>query len=280
MVALVVPCYNEADRLKPERFADALRSNAALHLTFVDDGSRDHTRTVLETLAGRCGERASVLALPSNVGKAEAVRRGLNRVIADGAEFVGYWDADLATPLDALPDFMRVFQIRPNTDIVLGSRVRLLGRDIERSTVRHFTGRVFATLASVVLDIPVYDTQCGAKVLRTNTRLERILSVPFSSRWIFDVELLARYLDDRTHPGEPDPSVQRIYELALRSWIDEPGSKVRAKDGLRAFADLLRIYRARRAASVTLASSPRSTTASPVEAAAPSNARTDRSSLT
>jgi glycosyltransferase involved in cell wall biosynthesis len=279
MIVLVVPCYNEAERLKPESFVEALGCYDALQLIFVDDGSRDRTRTVLESLVGQCRDRASVFALPSNVGKAEAVRQGLNRAIASGAEFVGYWDADLATPLDAVPDFMRVFEIRPNTDIVIGSRVRLLGREIERSTVRHFTGRVFATLASETLGIPVYDTQCGAKVFRANPRLYRILDTPFTSRWIFDVELLARYLDDRGQAGESAASVDRIYELALRSWIDEPGSKVRAKDGLRAFSDLLRIYRTRRAASAANPS-PRPSNASAVEAAAPSSVRTDRSSLT
>ena len=261
-VALVVPCYNEAERLRPEAFVRALSTNESLHLIFVDDGSGDGTRAVLERLAG-AAPRASVYGLPKNGGKAEAVRLGMLRALEAGYDFVGYWDADLATPFEALPDFMHVFERSPDLDIVIGSRVQLPGRRIDRSAVRHYAGRVFATSASLVLRLPVYDTQCGAKVFKATRRLRRILDVPFASRWIFDVELLARYLDDRADDGtEPASSSENIYELALRSWVDEPGSKVRLKDGLRAFVDLARIYARRPAvagarSSAHRASSPR-----------------------
>jgi len=280
IVALVVPCYNEAERLRPEVFLGALRAFPWLRMVLVDDGSRDTTRKKLEHLASCERDRVSVVALPANVGKAEAVRQGLHRAMQERPSYVGYWDADLATPFEALPDFMRVFELQPHADIVIGSRVRLLGRDIQRSAARHYTGRVFATMASLVLGIPVYDTQCGAKVLRSGPWLERVLSRPFGSRWIFDVELLARYLDDRHGPGEHAPSGDRIYELALRSWIDEPGSKVRAKDGLRAAADLFRIYRARSRRPEERASAALDSARLTVDAAVPNSARTDRSTRT
>jgi glycosyltransferase involved in cell wall biosynthesis len=246
-VTLVVPCYNEAKRIRSTDFEAAVRAFASLRLVLVDDGSRDGTREVLQNLAGRCGPRATVMGLSRNMGKAEAVRAGLLRGLEERPEYIGYWDADLATPFEALPDFLRVFQLRPATEIVVGSRVRLLGRAIQRSQRRHYTGRVFATAASIVLGIPVYDTQCGAKLFKNTARLHRILASPFRTRWIFDVELLGRYLDDQADEADPVTLADtRIYELALRSWIDEPGSKVRAKDGIRAAADLFRIYRLRR----------------------------------
>ena len=57
---------------------------------------------------------------------------------------------------------------------------------------RHYVGRLFATASSLILDMTVYDTQCGAKVLRAGPALRAALATPFHSRWAFDVELLGR----------------------------------------------------------------------------------------
>lgn len=241
--AIVVPCYNEAERLRPDLFLEALTTYPWMKLLLVDDGSRDSTRVVLDDLAARSGGQAEVIALARNGGKAEAVRQGMLRALSTGASYAGYWDADLATPFEALPAFLSVMRQNPAIEIVMGSRVQLLGRNIERTAARHYVGRVFATGASIVLRLPVYDTQCGAKVFRANDRVRQLFSAPFQTRWIFDVELLARYLDSQP----PDPAAEpglagRIYELPLCTWNDAPGSKVRAKDGLRAIADLFRIY--------------------------------------
>src|SRR6185369_11025600 len=126
---------------------------------------------------------------------------------------------------------------RPAIEFVLGSRVLLMGRDVKRRAIRHYSGRVFATAVSLALDLPVYDTQCGAKVWRVTAATGTLFAKPFRSRWIFDVELIARYLCLPVSPGERARR-DRLYELVLPAWHDRPGTKLRWFDFVRAVVDL------------------------------------------
>lgn len=244
-VIVVVPCYNEAERLDRQAFVRAMASDENLRLVLVDDGSEDATLDVLRGLAEELGPSAAVLSLPENAGKAEAVRRGVNFALdperadwSPGA--VGYWDADLSTPLDEVPRFVEILEHEPGARAVIGSRVKLMGRHIDRRVWRHYLGRVFATLAALSLGFPVYDTQCGAKLFRVDDDVRRIFQQPFTTRWAFDVELLARIA--AIH-GREIGSRRVVVELPLRQWKDVSGSKVRASALPRMLVDLVRVYR-------------------------------------
>ena len=191
--------------------------------------------------------------MPRNVGKAEAVRAGMLRGCHKGSNFVGFWDADLATPLDHVGKFRKVFDEEPHIDMVFGARVGLLGRDIKRSMKRHYMGRVFATLASMSLGMGVYDTQCGSKMFRVGDcergELRQVLDQPFDTRWVFDCEMIGRFAalrrgttttttttggtgttKKRPSPRPRPPVQQSIYEYPLHKWEDVGGSKVKASD--------------------------------------------------
>jgi glycosyltransferase involved in cell wall biosynthesis len=240
-VAVVVPCYDEGRRLPVAAFRAFAEAHPTFAFLFVDDGSRDDTKAVLEAMQAERPAAFRVLGLPRNSGKGEAVRRGMTLAAAQGARFLAYWDADLATPLDVLPAFRAVFEERPAVEVVLGSRVKLLGREIDRRPLRHYLGRVFATAASATLRLGVYDTQCGAKMFRATDTVRAIFAEPFTSRWIFDVELLARFLKRRRdEPGRPAAEAC-LYELPLPVWKDVAGSKVRPLDFFVSFVELLRI---------------------------------------
>ena len=239
---VVIPCYNEAARLHVEAFATFLEDpqNAAIDLLFVNDGSRDATLAVLQSLQTRFLARAAILNQPANRGKAEAVRAGMLHALAQrGCSITGFWDADLATPLAQIHDLAAVLALYPHLTMVFGARVRLLGRDIHRQPLRHYLGRIFATAASKVLRLPIYDTQCGAKLFRANDELRAVLAEPFQSRWIFDVELLARFMF--LHRADPNRMRTLIYEYPLPKWRDIAGSKVTPLDFFRAFGELLHI---------------------------------------
>ena len=214
---IVIPCYNEAARLDIRGLRSFARKCPLVRFLFVNDGSSDGTLAVLKRFCESAPERLDLLDLPRNVGKAEAVRQGVLHAMADGTDFVGYWDADLATPLRVIPEMCKLLERNPHLEIVLGSRVRLLGRRIRRRSLRHYLGRLFASAASLVIGLPVYDTQCGAKLFRVTPKVASLFAVPFRTGWIFDVELLARFLAGRS-PAERHAAVRAMYEFILPEW--------------------------------------------------------------
>lgn len=237
---IVVPCYNEEKRLDVRRFRSYLASSANVFLLFVDDGSSDNTIQVLQQLTSGMDRCAAVLPCTKNGGKAEAVRLGFNHALRHyDADCIGFWDADLATPLESIERLLQVLENGPALEMIFGSRVQLLGRQIRRKPSRHYLGRVFATVVSLILRMPIYDSQCGAKIFRVTPRLNKVMAESFSSRWVFDVEILARYLNE--HDGDAAALSKLIYEYPLEQWVDVDGSKVRPKDFLTAFLDVLKI---------------------------------------
>ena len=239
---IVVPCYNEEKRLDRARFLAFKHSSQSIKFLFVNDGSTDNTLQLLESLRTSNSERFSVLSLPGNQGKAEAVRQGIKAALDSNPDYVGFWDADLATPLDTISQFVDFAESHSKVLMVIGARVKLLGRNIERRRSRHYLGRVFATMASAVLGLEIYDTQCGAKLFRALPGIEALFEEPFCSRWIFDVEIIARLIRE-SHRNERLQVERVIYEFPLTEWRDIPGSKVGYRDFIRAAWELYHIHK-------------------------------------
>jgi glycosyltransferase involved in cell wall biosynthesis len=237
---VVVPCYNEAGRLDVRSFHRAIEADATLDLVFVDDGSEDGTRAMLEALASGARDRITVLALAANAGKAAAVRAGMQASLRPPYRYAGYFDADLATPLNEVVHMRALLDADPAFLAIFASRVKLLGFDIRRKSSRHYVGRAAATLISLVCGLPVYDTQCGAKLFRVGEAVGRVFDTPFRSRWLFDVEILVRCRKEGSGAYLDGPPPVR--EMPVHHWHDVPGSKVGVGDYARGLLELGRIY--------------------------------------
>ncbi|MDD4356390.1 MAG: glycosyltransferase [Smithellaceae bacterium] len=233
---IVVPCYNESKRIKAEAFLDALEKDSKLSFLFVNDGSTDDTFNVLQSLKEKNPLQIGILNLEKNSGKAEAVRRGMLKSLEGNFDNIGYWDADLATPVNAIEVFCHLMDSR-NAEIVMGARVRLLGRNIQRKAARHYLGRLFATFASLLLNINIYDTQCGAKIFRASDTLKKVFQKPFKVHWTFDVEMFARF------PMVTGKSLVEIssrwVECPLDEWFDVQGSNIKPKHFIKGGGEFL-----------------------------------------
>jgi glycosyltransferase involved in cell wall biosynthesis len=237
---IVVPCFDEAPRFDAGAFAQL--ADVVDGVLLVDDGSTDSTPALLDSLAGSApAGTIEVIRLSRNRGKAEAVRAGMQAAVAGGASIVGYFDADFATPVTELERLLAVITKDPQLEVVLASRVALMGHSIERKAMRHYLGRLYATAASLALGVVVYDTQCGAKLFRVNDTLRAAIADPFPDRWAFDVELLARLLHPA--PGVAPIDADRIVEVPLNAWRDVGGSKLHMLPAARSLIALAGVRR-------------------------------------
>jgi glycosyltransferase involved in cell wall biosynthesis len=237
LVCICIPCYNEAKRLPISHFKALAAQRPDCSFLFVNDGSKDNTLALLNELAAGASN-LSVLNLKQNVGKAEAVRQGMLHAYATfHPDYIGFWDADLATPREEISKFVAV--IHENSfDAVTGLRLMRLGARVKRSSMRHYLGRIFATVAAHILGVHVYDTQCGAKLYRA-TLVTELFSEKFITRWFFDVEILARYIK----LFGVALAEQKIYEYPVYQWEDVGSSRLKLKDFITVPLELLKIKR-------------------------------------
>lgn len=247
MVKIIIPCYNEAGRFKKELFFDYVDRLAHLAVAFVlvNDGSTDSTDKLLDDIKSEVLQRKPqipihLVKLPKNVGKAEAVRQGMLFALpAADTHFVAYFDADFSTPLTEVLHLLAAINNDSRRKFILGSRIKKAGARIERSLLRHVTGRIFATVVNnTVLKIAVYDTQCGAKLF-TAACARDLFAEPFVSRWLFDIELITRL--QRQFPVSE--LRHTIYEQPLEVWKEMGDSKIKFKDLVRMPYQLFLIHK-------------------------------------
>ena len=236
-ICVIIPCYNEAKRLDVEAFRDFIQAQDHIDFCFVNDGSSDNTAEVLRGVVERDPDRFLLVDNADNRGKAEAVRCGMLHVADLGRyDSIGFLDADLATPLEEIFLLSDTMKHRPELMMVMGTRLKRLGANVQRKAYRHYMGRVFATVVSSLFRMPVYDSQCGAKLFRANL-VPVVFSEAFHSGWLFDVEILLRVR--RRYPGYE----HLVCEVPLNTWIEKGDSRIRFSHLLKMPGELFRIYR-------------------------------------
>ncbi len=217
--SIIIPCFNEADRLPLATLSGFLELHEEIILVFVNDGSTDQTNTLIETLRSAFPARIRLLQHSDRKGKAEAVRTGMLNALELDKGIVGFIDADMAVTPD---EFYRLLQLFKQTDFrfYFGSRIKKVGADIQRNEWRHFYSRIIATIVGSMIRLDVYDTQCSAKLFTPETA-KQIFEDPFRTRWLFDVEIICRlhqYYGSLNQNGKEEPLLQ---------WKEQKGSKIR-----------------------------------------------------
>ena len=223
-LAFTIPCFNEAERIDLKYWEEIFKLDDKIFWLFVNDGSTDKTIELLKQLSfSNCCE---ILNLPKNVGKSEALRQGFIYLTNNEMKFdgIGFIDADGAFEKADILNLIELFRNSKNSlgifwDSIIASRIALAGRDINRKPLRHYIGRIFATVATIHWRKSPYDTQCGLKIFRNNLGFQMSILDKFKTRWFIDLELFSRM-------SLNNQSEISILEIPLNSWSDIAGSKL------------------------------------------------------
>lgn len=232
---LIIPFYNESFRISKQEFFEIFEKYASFDFLLVDDGSSDVTLMILKQFS-ETFSNVSLLEMGSNSGKAESIRQGVLKKGASKYNYIGYLDADLATPMNEINNLYTIISNSNSFFFVMGSRIKLIGNQVKRSLTRHYIGRIFATIISqFILKIPIYDTQCGAKIIDANLAFQ-LFKTPFKTKWLFDLELLLRFkkIDSEYY--------NKTIEIPLNTWIEKGNSKIKFKEMIVFPFQLLKIY--------------------------------------
>ena len=236
-IGIVIPCYNEAKRLRVEVFKEFVEKNPHIRLHFVNDGSTDNTQNILEKLSSE-SKAISVYQLDENKGKAMAVHQGVRNCAEYDFSYIAYIDADLSIPLDEVNLLYNRMKEYDAMKMAFGSRIKTLNNKIERRVLRHIFGRIIATLISNSLKVAVYDTQCGCKIFKKEL-VQPIFEKEFISPWLFDVELFWRMIVIYGREKLPEIAL----EVPLRECIHINDSKVKWTHSFKTFYQLIKIHR-------------------------------------
>jgi glycosyltransferase involved in cell wall biosynthesis len=218
-LVIIIPFFNEQNRMNTANFETIFKSYTDVDFLLIDDGSNDKTFSMINGFSS-LHENVATLQLQVNKGKAEAIRNGVLTV--NNYEYVAYLDADLATPVSELIRLFEIAKTKKQFSFFMGSRIKLIGNQVQRNLVRHYFGRVFATIISqLVLKTPIYDTQCGAKIIKLNLA-KQLFKDEFKTKWLFDVELLLRLKKLDYYLQES------VLEIPLEIWEEKGNSKIKA----------------------------------------------------
>ncbi|WP_111684483.1 response regulator [Winogradskyella tangerina] len=243
-VGVVIPCYNEEERLLSDEFLSFVNQNSGYHLCFVNDGSKDKTLEVLHNLQKGREDFITVYDCEKNGGKAEAVRLGmLHMAEKTDLDYIGFLDADLSTDLSDFDDLVKTME-GSNFKIVSGSRISRMGANITKESARKIISLTINFIIRKILSMDFKDTQCGAKIFHKDV-IDIAFKKKFVTQWIFDVEIFKRMT---IHFGL-NQAKSMLCEQPLKRWIHADGSKLSMKDSVKIVMQLAQIawvYRKRK----------------------------------
>lgn len=195
-LTVVVPTYNEADNLPALANALFALPFARLQLVVVDDNSPDGTGQVADRVAQAMNRtapadrpRVVVLHRTGKGGLGTAYVAGMQRALADGAEYVVQMDADFSHSPHYIPQMVGVM-LASEAHVVIGSRYVPGGTlDEGWGPGRRFLSWWANLYSRAILGLRIRDMTAGFKLWRREALLDIGLDQVRSNGYSFQVEM-------------------------------------------------------------------------------------------
>ncbi len=261
---IVVPVYNEVKRFNLHYWNELL-SDKDLGLIFVNDGSNDGTKDVLDNFVNQLHDassksRVTIINLKKNLGKATAVQKGIQTAFKLDAKprTIAYLDADGAFLGSEVLEKLSHYEYNEiclpsenfcNRPYFWSSRVALSGTDIDRKLSRHYINRIVMTMLCWGMQSAPYDSQSGFKIFPACIHVSRLFSEKFQTKWLFDLELFIRIRESEADKTKNKKGVYvktGVIEFPIQSWKDIPGSKLTWRTYLLVIREMTAIYKIKR----------------------------------
>lgn len=236
-LCVVIPCYNEENRILFDDFTSFIIAQPQVDFVFVDDGSEDKT---FELLMYNFKQFLNVTVIKNdvNLGKAATVRNGMLKAINQkNYKLFAFLDADLA--IDFI-DFEEIYNstLANKKQFVFASKNPTKSKGVNQKWQRKIVGRILHLMVKLSLKVDAYDTQCGCKFIHTNL-VKTCFSKPFISPWLFDLELFWRIKNQKGTQFLKE----NLLEIPLIQLHNRGESKVNISDLLRLPIEFLSIHR-------------------------------------
>jgi dolichyl-phosphate beta-glucosyltransferase len=232
-VAIIIPCYNEAKRLDFINI-EQLLLDSDMDIFFANDGSKDNTVEVINSIIEKHQDRCVLINFPENSGKANTIFKAINQINQkDKYDFIGYFDADFSTPACEIIRLVEELN-KQKCQFLLGSRILLLNSGIKRKYHRHIIGRIIITLINLKFKLGIYDTQCGSKLF-SKSIIPKTFNKPFYTSWLFDVEIFIRL--------KKQDLLKYGMEIPIYNWKDVDGSKLGWRTGFKIILQVIQIIK-------------------------------------
>ncbi len=189
LVTLIIPAMNEEKRIEAplisylDSFRKAFPNN--FEILVVINGTTDKTLEVIESIQTNYNE-LKYLVYPDRIGKGGAIKQGYKHA---NSSLIAFTDADGSTSAETLIRLIKILDVTPSLEAVIGSR-KIPGAVVSNRVIfREIFSWGFHIGINLGFNLGIKDTQCGAKVVR-KTMVEKILPFLSISNMAFDVNLL------------------------------------------------------------------------------------------
>jgi dolichol-phosphate mannosyltransferase len=185
---IIVPTFNELANA-PILIERIFKHIPNSHILIIDDGSPDKTGEKIKELQSKYPATLFLLERARKSGLGSAYRTGFAWGLERGYEELIEMDADLSHRVRDLKKMIDAKELKPNTDLVIGSRWMPGGKTENWSKSRELLSRAANLYVRAMLGMGVKDSTAGFRIYSSSILKKLNLEAIKSEGYSFQIEM-------------------------------------------------------------------------------------------